>query len=112
MTEKTYKDILIYTTELERFGVPAAGNYNTVGEAIGLLFARISAYIDQTAEGAVTLLDPVTNEAYGHGRVWSIAWAGGPMGWAEAYAVSEGASNNRLVAVALCPRVLAIVALD
>lgn len=111
MTE-TYPDILVYTSELDRFGVPAVGNYDTVGEAIGPVFARISAYIDQTAEGSARLIDPPTNEAYGHGRVWSIAWAGGPFGWAEAYAVSEGASNTHLVAVALSPCVLSVEALD
>ncbi len=109
---EVYDDILIYTSELNRFGVPAVGNYKTVGEAIGPVFARISAYIDQTAEGVARLIEPDVNEAYGHGRVWSITWFGGPFGWAEAYAVSDGAANSALVSYALSPNVLAIEALN
>ena len=65
-----------------------------------------------TGAVSVSLIEPQVNEAYGHGRIWSVAWFGGPFGWAEAYAVSEGASNTALVTYALTPCVLAIEALD
>ena len=109
---KPYKDILIHTTDLYRIGVPAAGNFDSVEGAMGEIYMRLSSYANQSADGVVDVISPHTNEAFGHGRVWSIAWVGGHHGWAEAYAVSEGASNNVLTTFALTPCVLAVEALD